>query len=190
LCPRAALPAMRGWAISPDFALRLAGLIGELRPKTILELGSGASTIVSAYCLERLGSGTVISLDQEQSCAESTIAALRLHNLSPFARVIHAELRSVGAEGSCTWYDSASVDEVRDIDLLIVDGPAVETAEGRYPALPLLYHRLSPNAVILIDDADRELERAVVAQWLEEFPELACERFPDEKGAVVLKRRT
>ena len=48
--------------------------------------------------------------------------------------------------------------------MLIVDGPA-ETTEPliRYPAVPVLYDRLSDDAVILLDDADRTEEERIVA---------------------------
>jgi hypothetical protein len=190
LQPRRPLPPLRYWAVSPDFALRLANTILNAQPATILELGSGASTLVSAYCLERLGRGEVTSLDQDQDCADATTANLQLHSLSAFATVIHAELVTADQEsGGYTWYRMSAIENLPRIDLLIIDGPAVRTREGRYPTLPLLRDRLSDNAVILMDDADRKSERVIVAEWLDEFGEFQYERFSDEKGTVILKRR-
>jgi hypothetical protein len=191
LQPRYPLPPLRGWAVSPDFALRLACTILDSRPATILELGSGASTLVSAYCLERLGRGRVISLDQDQHCADTTTANLQRHGLAALATVIHAPLATNDpASGGYTWYSPFAIQNLPRIDLLIVDGPAVKTREGRYPSLPILREYLSDNAVILMDDCDRKSERAIVAEWLDEFKEFRCERFPDEKGTVVFRRRT
>src|SRR5689334_13030025 len=46
---RAPLLGLRGWAASPDFlAIQIAN-IRQHKPKTILELGSGQSTLISAY---------------------------------------------------------------------------------------------------------------------------------------------
>ena len=41
-------------------------IIFSIKPDTILELGSGVSTIISAYCLKKIGNGKIISLDHEK----------------------------------------------------------------------------------------------------------------------------
>ena len=52
----------------------------------------------------------------------------------------------------------------------------------------LLWDRLSQDAVIVLDDADRDDERATVEEWLALYPELTVERLRHEKGAVILRR--
>ena len=54
---RLPLPPMGGWAIGPDFACELVREIIRRRPRAILELGTGASTLVSGYALEMGGGG-------------------------------------------------------------------------------------------------------------------------------------
>ncbi|HZL04081.1 MAG TPA: hypothetical protein VFE45_01440, partial [Coriobacteriia bacterium] len=53
------LPPMRGWPASPDFARELACVIAETRPQTIVEIGSGVSTLVAGYALKKNGMGRV-----------------------------------------------------------------------------------------------------------------------------------
>ena len=64
--PRKALPVMRGWAASPDFINLVLSHVQDNRPKVILELGSGVSTICLAYFLKDLGMGHVFSVDHQQ----------------------------------------------------------------------------------------------------------------------------
>src|SRR5438034_475105 len=52
---RRPLPQMRGFAIAPDFALYLTELIDDERPEVVVETGSGVSTLIIAYALEKLG---------------------------------------------------------------------------------------------------------------------------------------
>ena len=74
-------------------------------------------------------------------------------------------------------------------DLLIVDGPPGIAGElARYRALPLLYDRLSDEAVIIRDDAQRDEEQPIVALWLEQFDDLTAKSLPSEKGTVILRR--
>ncbi|MFM7860460.1 MAG: hypothetical protein ACKO8C_03520, partial [Candidatus Nanopelagicaceae bacterium] len=44
----APLPATRGWVASPDLLLTISQLVKEHKPKLVVELGSGVSTLVVA----------------------------------------------------------------------------------------------------------------------------------------------
>lgn len=191
--PRWPLPPMRNMAISPDFAATLTALILRLRPQLILELGSGTSTVLCGYALELLGGGRVVSLDHEAEYADQTRRLLEEHQLERFAQVIHAPLREVmlpAGQGSWKWYDPQPLADLTNIDLVIVDGPPEWTQKlARYPALPMLAARLSPQARILIDDAARADERRMVENWVREFPYCIERIWDHEKGTVLLKRR-
>ena len=186
------LPPMRASAISPDFANALVSLIHELRPQTVLELGSGVSTIITAYCLKQAGQGRLMSLEQDEGYARVSRAHLARRGLEDRATVLHAPLRPLTLSGrTWSWYDPTPIEPLRSIDLVVVDGPLQEQQPERlvrYPALPVLVRKLSPRAAILLDDCNREDERRVVEIWLKEFPGFEAERLPGEKGTVVLRR--
>ena len=186
----APLPKTRDSAVAPDFIAMLIGMIQEKKPKVIVELGSGISTIMSAYTLQSIGSGVVISLDHEGKYSSITRENLMRHNLQDIATVIHAPLKRVNVNGSdYLWYDLDSLKNVERIDMLIVDGPPhVERTTARYPALPLLFDRLSADAVVVLDDARREGERKVIELWLKEYDFLSAEFFPHENGTCVIQR--
>ena len=192
LRPRFILPPMRDWAISPDFAVLLVRLIEDRRPKRIVEFGSGNSTLVCAYCLERLGGGEIISIDHDPQFAARTRDELSRHHLGAWADVRVAELKSsayLDDEGQpIAWYDSAVVDRLPgDIDMVIVDGPpAAGGPLVRSPALPALSERLTHTAVLVLDDADRPGEQATLARWREAFPSMDLAFEATEKGAAVV----
>jgi len=85
-------PPMRGWAVSPDFASLLVQEIFLKRPDTILELGSGVSTLVAAYALSKLGEGRLLSFDHDQSFCMATEKNIKVHSLESVAQVHYAPI--------------------------------------------------------------------------------------------------
>lgn len=187
---RQPLPSMRGWAVSPDFALLILRSIRERRPAVIVDLGSGVSTLVSGYVLEQLGQGKVFGLDHEPAFGAKTRKEIANHQLETWAQVIDAPLSPITIHGQTwQWYQQEAFSLPGPIDLLIVDGPPDRLQDlSRYPALPFLMNRMSPNAVVLVDDAYSSVEKAMVSRWLQEYPEFTAEVIDCEKGAVVLRR--
>jgi predicted O-methyltransferase YrrM len=151
------------WALRPEALELVERLVAEGRT-TVVECGSGVSTVTIARCLRALGNGHVDALEHDPHWADQTRRALEDENLEAFATVVDAPLDD-------GWYDRAALDRLpeRDIELLLVDGPPA--AQGsRHPALPQLADRLAPGAAILLDDTDREGERTAVERWSDEFP--------------------
>ncbi len=187
--PRRPLPVWEGFMADPDTLEAARSLILERQPKRILELGSGLSTLLMAYTLEENGSGNILALEDHPGYAAKTRRLLAEHGLEAYARVIDAPLVRQRLEGrKLISYDFSSLDDAR-FDLLLVDGPAGYLApDARYPALPLLYDRLSAGARILLDDTHRPVERGNVERWLAELPGL--ERDSDYQAAnfSVLKK--
>lgn len=188
--PERALPPTRSWAASPDLLRTCWTSALEQRPELILECGSGVSTIIFAYACRRMGVGRVVALEHEEAFAEETRASLRRHGLSDWADVRWAPLEPLPASlDSARWYALDAVPE-GPIDLLFVDGPpANQDPTARQPALPVLYDRLSDDAVIILDDQIRAVEGAHTAGLPERYPDLALEVLEHEKGTAVLRRR-
>ena len=89
------LPPMGGWAVSPDFARILVDVILERTPRLVVELGSGVSTLLCAYCLEKNGGGAIVSVEHENEFVRVTAENVRKHRLEQFARVVHVPLRDI-----------------------------------------------------------------------------------------------
>lgn len=188
---RMPLPPMRGWAISPDFGILLINEILKHKPRLVLELGSGVSTLLAGYCLEKTASGKLVSYDHDLNYSEQTRTTVTDHALDHLTEIIHAPLTKLALDrGEWDWYDTARMGQDSKIDLLVIDGPPGQIQKiSRYPALPVLHEQLADNAVILLDDAARIDESSIVDMWTQEFPEFEHEYRSAEKGASVLRRK-
>lgn len=187
---KAPLPTIEGWAILPDELKIIADTIYEKQPELVLELGSGVSTIVSAYCLRNLGKGKLVSFDHDQEFFLKTKKILENHDLQDIAKVIYAPLKSVNIKGSeMLWYDTKRLHNIGKIDVLIIDGPPGDIQHyARYPALPLLFDKLNNEAIIILDDGIRKDEKEIVRLWLKEFDGLSAVLTHTEKGAYIIRK--
>lgn len=196
---QAPLLNMRSWVASPDLLAVLSALIQKHEPLTIFEAGGGTSTIISAYSLQQLGSGHVYAVDHQEEFANLAQQELYHHDLTDYATVIHAPLVTVEIDGTeWQWYDMSKLTDIDDIDLMLVDGPpqyGSPSDMARYPALPLMHNKLNLDALILVDDADREEDKAMCLRWEEEFP-LELLRYYEkswgdiEKGAKLYRYKS
>ena len=186
--PRLPLPPRKGNEARRDLLNAAWDIIRSERPKHVLELGSGLSTLVMAYALEANGAGKLQSLENHAETAASTRRLLSEHKLQTYALLLDAPLRQVDVGGeSYNWYYLPDYRSLAPIDLLFVDGPEGALATmSRYPALPILRDCLAHNAVILVDDTYREDEGLMLNRWLEAFPNLERDdRFESEEFAVL-----
>ncbi|MCL6640760.1 MAG: class I SAM-dependent methyltransferase [Candidatus Rokubacteria bacterium] len=122
----------------------------------VLECGSGLTTLVLAALAGRRGV-PVLSLEHLEEWRRGVAAALASLN-APASRVLAAPLRDYG---SFAWY-AVPPGLPWDFRLIVCDGPPRTTKGGRYGLLPVLQDSLAPGAVILLDDADRPDEAAIL----------------------------
>lgn len=188
LRPQQPLPPLGGWAVSPDFMARAVEIVLARHPATIVECGSGTSTVYLALAVRQVGTGRVVSLDHKEQFAEATRVMLAEHGLADVATVHHAPLRPVTIDGrEWLWYDLAALADVATCDLLVVDGPPRTVQNlARYPALPLLRDRLVPGALVLMDDYRRDSERRTVRRWRKEDPRLTVRVHEHERHTAEI----
>lgn len=188
---RSPLPPMTGWAATPELAITVLKHIRLKKPSLIVELGSGVTTLVSAYTLEKYyPEGEIISLDHDSEYATITRNELNHHELSKFVDIRTAPLKKTDVNGKRhKWYDTETCKFDKSIDLLIIDGPPVKTeAFARYPALPVLEKFLSNTCTIILHDTKRKEESDIVKKWLKEFPAFKTSVKRTDKGITILTR--
>jgi predicted O-methyltransferase YrrM len=187
--PRAPLPALRGWAASPDVLHFLAETMMRRRPKLVVECGSGSSSVWLGYLAEQIGA-RVVCLEHDERYGQTSRDLIAAHDLSAVVEIRDAPLTDWKLGGEVhSWYDRAALENLTGIGLLFVDGPPGTIGpEARYPAVPLLLPRCDADAVIVLDDADRAEEIALSDRWLAEHPEIERSILRYEKGAHVLTR--
>jgi len=171
--PPASLPMMSGWALDAVSLERLIEAVLEHRPRTIVECGSGVSTVWLAYAAREFG-GKVVALEHKEKFAEQTRDDLRRHGLLDVADVRLAPLEDIEFDGQVfPWYCKEAWRDLSGIDMLLVDGPPKATGpRARYPALPALGSSLSNGCVVVFDDINRKDEKEILDSWLEAYPKL------------------
>lgn len=161
---------LTSWSAYPATALMLTEHVRELPSgSTVLELGSGATTVWMALASRRRGGDVhIVSLEGSADFAEVTRTAVRRNGVDDLVDLRVAALEAVTTKhGEQQWYESPAWDDLSGIGLLFIDGPPGGTGpHARYPAVEMLAERLAPGAIVVIDDADRDDEKAMLADWL------------------------
>jgi predicted O-methyltransferase YrrM len=190
--PSAPYPPFGGWAIGGECAYLLVSLVLRRRPRFIVEIGSGLSSILIGQALAMNDDGGhSVSLEHDAEWLERSQAMIKEHGVEDWVRVAHAPLVDVTiGQEVFKWYDLSVVDIPPVVDLIFIDGPPEATGPlARYPAVPLLYERLRSGGVILMDDAARAGESAAMERWTDEFPDLEFQFHNDSKGSVEITKR-
>jgi predicted O-methyltransferase YrrM len=188
LRPRAPMPPSRGWAAAPTSILEYVKHILERKPSTVVECGSGVSSVWAGYALESIGAGRCVALEHDPEYAEATRRELERHGLTAWVDVRTAPLRRVAVgEREYDWYDVSCVSDLHDIDVVFVDGPPAATGRvARYPAMPLLRDRCTSDAVLILDDAARPEEKEILEMWADSDAQLWANS-PAEKGWATVR---
>jgi predicted O-methyltransferase YrrM len=162
--------------------------------RRIVELGSGASTVLLARLLREQGDGaTLDAIEHDARWAAWVTERLAREGLESVATVTLAPLapHPLGLDG-LPWYAAEPLAAALagvPVDLLIADGPpayAPGMGLARYPALPALLPHLAPDAVVVLDDIVRDGESQVLQRWERE----TAFRFERrEAEAIALGRR-
>ncbi len=185
----------RGWAASPDYLLvvlrELLKLVKSKGSLTVLELGSGVSTVVIANALKKFSSSSrLFSLEHDYDYYLKTKEELQLNGLDNVT-LIYAPLVSYQIDGKeWWWYETTELFKKLDntVDLIIVDGPPEATQEiARYPVIPIMRDKLSEDFVLVLDDFNRQGEKRAAYLWKRELQVFESDEPETEKGTLVLR---
>lgn len=170
VAPRALMPPTGRWAIDARSLTHLLDIVAAEKPRNVVELGSGTSTVWLGYATEGFGT-RITSFDHDEEFAALTRAEVARHGLADNIEVRTAPLQPCDQVDGAPWYDTSVMGDLNAIDLLLIDGPpgGEHHPFARLPAVPVLASKLSPNAIVLLDDSDRPAEADAVRQWCEEF---------------------
>jgi hypothetical protein len=130
----------------------------------ILEYGSGLSTLLLGLVADKRG-----------------LEVWSLEHIPVWAEKIHTELKSwwitnvhlcaarLQDYGTYVWYHFPWECLPTDFSLVVCDGPPADTPGGRYGLVPVMRSRLKAGCTILLDDANRAPERAILARWAQDL---------------------
>lgn len=157
------------WPMEPDSLTFIVSLIANLKPKHILEFGSGISTYVMAKACTLLNLGCEItSIDHDpefgEEIAKRYLTTLKTSNQINF---IFAPLvaRSFGGKHLPSYYiKQEQAESVGPADLILIDGPPSYLG-GREGILYQAMDYSTPGTIALLDDANRNEEKNIIYNW-------------------------
>jgi predicted O-methyltransferase YrrM len=182
--PHDALPHLGSWKADTWFLWRILGAIEKLRPCEVVELGCGASSLVIGKALELNGGGHLTSYDQHAGFVAATAQWLGTHGIQASLR--HAPLTEDPTHWGHLWYDLSALPT--EIDLLVIDGPPWTLNPFVRGRAEVLFERIAPGGMVLLDDAARPGERVVAQRWKRDWPNFRFELMPGAKGTLVGER--
>ncbi|MFC3415141.1 O-methyltransferase [Algoriphagus hitonicola] len=148
------------------------------RPKSIVEFGSGISTVILSNIIAENEIDTkFFSIDNNKEWQR--LIALDLKNVS----LIHfdiSEENEYSYNGKGKWYGIPKDHDLLNInfDLAIIDGPSGSLCKySRYGSLNFLKFRLNSNGIIFLDDVDRNEDVFLLKEFEKSFDFALVETF-------------
>ncbi|RJF93295.1 class I SAM-dependent methyltransferase [Sphingomonas cavernae] len=184
--PRDALPNLGSWKADTTLLHLIVDHVEALRPETVVELGAGATTLVTARALELHGGGRLTSFDQHADFVAATRNWLAEHGLEADMR--SAALVPAPDDWPSYWYDVTALPE--QIWMLVIDGPPWTIHPYVRGAAECLFDRIPVGGVVLLDDGARPGERVVGARWKKRWPNFSFRvSKKGTKGTLIGQRR-
>lgn len=143
-----------GWAVGSKTAHKLIDHLNNTKPKRILDIGSGLTTILFAEWANK-NNAEVISLEHQHKYYIQTSNLLYKYNLQVDLRLCPLIKTKWGA-----FYKT---DLPKEIDFVLIDGPPGSI--GRQGTLYNIFPNLSFNCTVWLDDCDRRQEKKILEQW-------------------------
>jgi hypothetical protein len=136
-------------SFAPDWGdlLHLYNDVRRLKPKILLEYGSGQSTVVLARAIADNGTGHLTTLEADRGWADINRAAIPT-NLRPFVTIIHSDFHVISQHEV-----RYSHSPVLSPDFVYLDGPAFPCQTIQMAALDLvdLEPKFPPSFRLVID---------------------------------------
>lgn len=179
--PPDALPKLGSWKADTGFLNRIVDHIEAHRPSQVVELGSGASTLIAARALELHGGGRLTSFDQHHDFVVAVRTWLGDYGLT--ADIEYAPLIPAALPWPASWYDLTGLPDT--IDMLLIDGPPWTLHPLVRGSAECLFDRIAPGGVIMLDDASRPGERVIAARWRRRWSDFEWRLVPGIKGMLI-----
>ncbi len=165
--PADALPNLGSWKADVGLLKLVSDHILNEKPQTVVEFGTGASTLIIAQALKLAGvEADYISFDQHEDFSEKTRQWLAEHGLKADLRAAPLIPSPGGWPG--LWYDHEPLPD--RIDFMLIDGPPWSIHPFTRGAAETLFDRIPLGGVVMLDDAARPGERVVARRWRKLWP--------------------
>lgn len=172
--PRFATPLpWSNWAVPPRGLLEILKTVQEFDTPTIVDCGSGVSTLHFARAVREIGGGRVIALEQDAAWAAYIQKLLERNGLQSFAKIVVTPLVDATYAGHAVqWYQVPAdlLPAGAMVDVIVADGPTGRDGVlSRIGALPHFFDRLSERGAVFLDDTTRPEEQEICKVWREQY---------------------
>jgi len=182
------------WSLDADTLKFVATLIGQLKPKHILEIGSGVSTRLLYKAAQQLEQPCYISSVDHDPDFMANIPAQIGSSKSKCLSIQLSPLvsRRFGEQYLPVYHIDPGKFACPDpVDLCIIDGPPVSLG-GRKGTLYQLMEYCRVGSCLLLDDAIRNDEKEALVDWKRAFGDvieiIELEGFEKGLSAIVIKK--
>jgi predicted O-methyltransferase YrrM len=154
------------FSFSRNSLIWLFARLQKSKPSSILEMGSGLSTVAhTIYSIQSQKNVRISSIDHDQSWLEVTSSMLQKRNgFIDLVEFYHSPIAKVDIGdwgGGYSWPEKLK----GPFDWLLIDGPPSHV--GRAATLPMAWPYLANGANIFLDDAARPAEQEAIRKWLD-----------------------
>lgn len=169
------LPITR-WSLPPRELLHICNDIVLKNRRSIIEFGSGYSTIFICKLIELNNLDCQFaSIDSNKDWLKKIEEKLISLNLLKYVKLVHSPItilqdQNILFSEQDKWYDTNvlknSLDNFKEFDLIIVDGPYGGTSNfARFSAAPFLRSKIKENFGVFLDNSDRAQENVIIKEW-------------------------
>lgn len=153
----------QGWSIGRESGEQVLELLNKHKPKKILDLGSGYSTVLFGLWAKE-NNAQVTSLEQSKKYYKDTRDLLEEYKIQDYVDLRCSQLANTPYG---LFYDVEALPD--NIDFVMIDGPAW-TQNGRKATFHKVYPYLAKDFIVWQDDAYRSLDKIGRQEWLDTYP--------------------
>jgi predicted O-methyltransferase YrrM len=179
------------WALALDTCKFLGTFIRLSKSEHILEFGSGYSSSLVAYELDKLNHGFLHSIDNSKYWSSKASQFVQQNQLSSrvFFHVFKLTLR-IYQKHAYVFYniDPHFYALQPSLDLVIIDGPHHDVS--REGAIYEVFDKVKVGGYLFLDDCKAEHMKRSTARWNERFPKsIRIEKFLEiGNGIAIIKK--
>ncbi len=179
------------WALAPESSKFLGSLIRHYDFENILEFGSGYSSSIIAYELEKSNRGVLDSIDSSTYWSNRAEELASTYNLIHRIRFFVLKLKlTVYKNHPCIFYN---MDEpvhhfCQKYDLVVIDAPHHDL--GRDGALYYAFTKVKVGGYFFVDDYNADHMRRTIRRWITAFPRsISIKSFVEiGNGIAIIKK--
>lgn len=166
-------PPNDGWTLASDALIYITRIVKHIKPRHILEFGSGLSTRTLARACGDLQSRCYISsVDHDPEFSRVIVKELdkqEIPNCRVKLQISPLVARDCGGRFLPFYHlNPERFASKRPVDLVLIDGPP-GVLGGREGMLYQAMEFSHPGTILLLDDAERKEEKEILKRWQDNF---------------------